>query len=425
MKHKSWVQFLLLVVFFLQLIDIQAQKIEKKITINWKENHIENFSEERSWEILLFDNATYLVDNPTLPCYAEQFPIDQLYNDYEINISDVQYEKMSAHDASLLPADFHHRDLQVAISTMCERNKKYAVLTITPFVETADGHFSKLVSATLSFRGIDPEVANPKRTYAAHSILSTGQWYNFALAQTGIYKITYADLLKMGITTPIQSANIAIFGNGGAMLPEANATERPDDLLELPIALHDGNDGVLDDGDYILFYGQGPHHWYYDTLDGYFHHATHLYCDSSYYFITTTPGVGEKKRISTVSNAQLTETRVSNSYRHYEFIEQDIQNFAQTGREWFGDIFDATTTRNYGFSVPGYRAEEARVTISAAGQSQAASHFSLMVNGNNIGTMSLTRITNVQIATLNKETFTFNSKCCITCVCYQCSLLKY
>lgn len=407
MEHKSWVQFLFLVVFFLQLSDSQAQKIEKKITINWKENHIENFSEDQSWEFLLFDNATYLVENPTLPCYAEQFPIDQLYKNYDITISDAQYEAMSAHDASLLPSNFHHRELQVEVRTMCARSKKYAALTIIPFIETTEGHFSKLVAATISFQGRNPETMAAKRTYTAHSILSTGQWYNFALTQTGIYKITYADMLKMGVNPPIQSANIALFGNGGAMLPEANAAERPDDLLELPISIHDGNDGSFDDGDYLLFYGQAPHHWNYDTTEGHFYHATNLYCDSSFYFITTTPGVGEKKRISIVNNAQLSETRTSNSYRHHEFIEQDLHNFAQTGREWFGDIFDATTTRNYGFNIPGYRSEEARVTISAAGQSQTSSNFSILANGNNIGTMQLSHISNVQIATLNKETFTF------------------
>jgi len=407
MKQKSWVTFLLLGIFLCQLFDIQAQTINKKINLTWKENHIEHFSDVRSCEFLQFENAIYSVDNPTLPCFGDQFSVDLLYKEYEIVVTDAQYEPLSAHDATLLPANFHPRELPVEVVTLCERDKKYATLTVIPFIETSAGHYSRLVSANISIRGIQPETDRTKRAYAAHSILASGQWYNFALNKTGVYKITYADLIAMGVTPPIQSAQIAIFGNGGAMLPEANDVERTDDLLELPIAIHDGNDGTLNDGDYLLFYGQSTTPWHYDTATGHFAHSMNIYADSSIYFLTITPGVGEKKRIATVNNAQLTENRTSNSYTHYDFYEEDTHNMAETGREWFGDIFDATTTRNYGFSIPGYRSETAHISVSAAGQSLTSSYFSLKVNGSDIGRLILSNINSAQIASLNSDIFDF------------------
>ncbi len=48
------------------------------------------------------------------------------------------------------------------------------------------------------------------------------------------------------------------FGNGGGMLPEKNSDARRDDLQEIAIAIYDGNDGNFDEGDYILFYAEGP-----------------------------------------------------------------------------------------------------------------------------------------------------------------------
>ncbi len=52
--------------------------------------------------------------------------------------------------------------------------------------------------------------------------------------------------------------HIRIFGNGGGMLPEKNSDARRDDLQEIAIAIYDGNDGNFDEGDYILFYAEGP-----------------------------------------------------------------------------------------------------------------------------------------------------------------------
>jgi len=129
------------------------------------------------------------------------------------------------------------------------------------------------------------------------SVLASGTWYKVAVQETGIYRITYEDFKAMGFDpTQFNDSVIRIVGNGGGMLPEANSGPRTDDLREISIMVVDGNDGRLDPGDYILFYGEGPDKWTYDYTTHLYSHSKNLYSDYSYYFIGT--GLEKGKRIS-------------------------------------------------------------------------------------------------------------------------------
>ncbi|RMG23553.1 MAG: hypothetical protein D6730_14315, partial [Bacteroidetes bacterium] len=92
-----------------------------------------------------------------------------------------------------------------------------------------------------------------QRQYASESVLSTGNWYKIGLTETGIYKIDQAFLSQLGINTgSIDPRNIRLYGNGGGMLPQANAAFRHDDLVENAIEVVGEADGSFDPGDYIL-----------------------------------------------------------------------------------------------------------------------------------------------------------------------------
>ena len=85
--------------------------------------------------------------------------------------------------------------------------------------------------------------------YAETSILSSGDWYKIQVEQTGIHKITYEQLVDMGLKNP---ANVSIFGYGGAQLAESFSAPYIDDLPQLSIHIEKGSDGVFNSGDYIL-----------------------------------------------------------------------------------------------------------------------------------------------------------------------------
>jgi len=90
-------------------------------------------------------------------------------------------------------------------------------------------------------------------------VLASGDWYKITIQENGIYKLTYNDMKSLGMNmSGINPANIRLFGNGGLLLNEAAGTDRIDDLAENAIQVVTATPGVFAQGDYILFYGQGP-----------------------------------------------------------------------------------------------------------------------------------------------------------------------
>jgi len=407
MKRKTWASIAIFCLLFLQLTDCQSQKIEKKITFQWKSNKTYTFADDLTKEFLDFDNAVSLQEYPSLPAYFELFPINLRYKDFDVRISNVLLEPLSAHDASLIPSDYQSTSLQVSVHSTCQRDQTFAAVSIYPFVKTGNGQFSKVLSATISFEGKNPESQKGIHSHTNRSILASGSWYSFSLAQTGIYKVTFADLTSMGMSTPISSAQLALFGNSGRMLPESNAEPRIEDLRELPIFISDGNDGSFDNGDYFLFYGESPHSIYFDTTEHHFTHLQNVYSDSSRYFITASAGIGEKKRIATIDNSFLTANNIVNEYTHFAFYENDMYNLCESGNNWFGELFDVTTQHNFSFNVPGHKPSTAYLNLCLAVNSSVSTTMKINVNGSNIGTMGLSSQTNGYLASIQSRRFTF------------------
>jgi len=194
-------------------------------------------------------------------------------------------------------------------------------------------------------------ISQAQRSYKTNSVLNTGKWAKIGVTADGIYKIDVALLNTLGFTnTNIPSSSIQVFGNGGAMLPENNATNRIDDLFENAIWMDDGGDGIFDGNDYALFYTGGPHQWRYDTA---FFYQKNLYTDTAYYFITLG---ANGKRISTNSNSGI-PNYISNSYTDLFVYEPTNINLLNSGKQWVGDVFTNSfggiTSRNYPINWPG------------------------------------------------------------------------
>ena len=145
---------------------------------------------------------------------------------------------------------------------------------------------------------------NKKTSNVNASVLATGKWYKVGVTQSGIYKINKAFLSSLGLdVTNLDPKNIRVYGNGGKLLPEKNADFRNDDLLENAVTVVGENDGVFDNNDYILFYGQSTDSW--KNISGSkmpFDHKIHYFSDTSFYFITADLGAG--KRVPSINSLQ-------------------------------------------------------------------------------------------------------------------------
>ena len=393
---------------FAQLIDCQSQTFEKKYSFTWREPQSYTFENGYSEQFLYFEQAVFGRDFPGLPSVYEAILVDNFFSEYEVRVLDQELVDMTADECGLVPSWFRQREVDYHIVSSYDRKEIFALLTFIPVVMTSEGHYQKLLSVTLEISG--KKIAEPKgvRGHANQSVLASGQWYSFSLAETGIYKVTGQELATMGLSVPVASSQLALFGNSGRMLPESNAVERADDLREIPIQVFDGGDGSFDNGDYFLFYGESPHGVSYDTANHRFTHSYNIYSDASVYFLTSTSGIGEKKRVQTINNEQLAENFTVQDFQFFDFYETDIVNLCESGKIWFGDRFDATLTRAYTLRLVGTPTGAGRISVCGASSATTSSVFQVSVNQNNIGNVVIGP-TKSSIVCINTGTLTLNT----------------
>ena len=227
-------------------------------------------------------------------------------------------------------------------------------------------------------------------TQPVTSVLSNGSWYKMAVESDGIYKISKNTLSSMGFdVNSLNPKHIKIYGNGGGMLPQSNATERHNDLIENAIFVSGQADGSFDGNDYILFYGQGPHTTSFDN-QGNGTHTYNLYSEATYYFITI--GDSEGKRISESPALTLSESTFS-SFREYKWHERDLNNLLTSGRKWFGEDFEFEASHSFDFDVNGVVPSSSIHVTSAvmAKSSGQATSFSLSIEGQNFPSIPVSK----------------------------------
>jgi hypothetical protein len=222
-----------------------------------------------------------------------------------------------------------------------------------------------------------------QRIYKVSSVLDSGKWYKLGVKESGIYRITYSDLQSMGFNpSSIDPRNIALYGNGGAMLPEANAASRYDDLIENAIQVVGESDGVFNNGDYIIFYGEGPHVWQFEPHTGRFSQTRNVYSDHAYYFVTVknNPGL----RISSYNPGTLAPTNTVTEFDGRACHEWDTLNLIKSGSQWYGEEFYYQTTYNFNFPFPNLASvPKAWLRINLAARSTVSSSFTISAGGLN------------------------------------------
>lgn len=213
-------------------------------------------------------------------------------------------------------------------------------MKVLPFIKTSDGTIKKLLSFKYSF-------SKPKS-----SVLSSGQLYKIAIGESGVYKIDRAFLKKIGVdVNSIDPRKIKIYGNGGGMLPQANADFRFNDVTENPIEVIGEGDGVFNNDDYILFYGKGQHKPEYDVVLGKIAHHNNIYSDQAYYFLSVSGDAG--LRVGSVNSESSAETSFS-YFDDYQYHEEDNTNLIISGRDWVGEKFSSSnSSRSFSFSMNG------------------------------------------------------------------------
>ena len=185
--------------------------------------------------------------------------------------------------------------------------------------------------------------------YASESVLNSGKWVKMQVAEDGIYKLTAADLKKMGFSN---LDKVAVYGYGGWPLDEDFSTTYIDDVPEV---------AVWRGADYLLFYGKGPRKWEYSSSDKSFIHTNNPYSNYGYYFVTEKETTGRTmEKAASAAGATLQVT----TFDDYVLHEEELVSVNSSGRELYGESFTSTLSRDFTISVPGITNDEGKATLS-------------------------------------------------------------
>ncbi len=394
------------------ILNLQAQELleQRKVHLEWDESHLPALSFKVSGSALADLSLSYDEKQPLLPVFKDRLLLfDEnirvscsLVNEKAIPVSETrlslfQNVQLSGHFA-------------LDVRQMTGKGQAYAFVDVFPFRKNATTNEIEQLTDFEIVYSFEPVTAALKDNgaVATRSVLADGFWVKIRISESGIYKIKPTDLQSFGFNlAQLDPRKLKLYGNGGGTLPESNAASRYDDLVENPIYIAGESDGVMNADDYILFYGQGPLVWDYSSAEGFFNHRPNYYDDHAYYFLTLGSDLG--KRIQTIQNDGVANTEIS-SFLDYQLYEQDLYNLPNTGRTWYGDLFDGTLSKSFPFIFPDIvNNRPARLNVQLAARSFGASSFQLSVDNQPIQTlvMEATNATSYDWATDSGSVRTF------------------
>lgn len=247
---------------------------------------------------------------------------------------------------------------------------------------------------------------------AQNSVLQSGYWVKLAVKDHGVYRINRQLLESMGFSAgTLDPRKIKIFGNPGGILPQENNKPRPNDLTELSIFVSGENDGVFNSQDYILFYAQGPDKVIFNPSNETVLYENNFYTDNNYYFITVSETNGKRVQLENSPGSGFSVVGESDQFIYYE---NDQNSLLKSGREWFGETFNtSTTSRNFNFTIPNIIENSTIKFISdVVARSNLGSTFSIVVNDVTIGEQYINPLSSGQYESVGRhkrDTFLINT----------------
>ncbi len=376
MKYK----IILFAILTLFVSSLRSQTVQSSsVQLNWR--GVEKWvAELSSIRVISFEGAKYPTES-LLPYFHQRITTDAA-SAYTVEIKNPVYISLTNDENEILISNNSSIPLEVEIQSniLHERGTSYLDINVLPFV-TNKGKILKLKSFDLQLtKTVNSKKAHATsgHTYAESSLLAQGKFVKIHITDNGIYKLTYEDLVNMGINAP----NARIFGYGGGVLDQNFLHPKIDDLPEVAIWMEKGADGIFNAGDYILFYAQGVNHWSYDNSKSMFTHTVNTYSKYGYYFVTSDAGTGKKISDKINDIPALSTINTVEEFTDYQLHEKDLVSLTQSGKEFYGESFNDVISYAFPFTFPNTVATNSTtVRMDVAATASVGSNFSLSLNG--------------------------------------------
>lgn len=395
----------LFLLIFITLNFLQAQTISLEWT-GLKDYHVDY---ETTIKLPYFKTGSYSV-REKLPYFTYS---EETTNKGRVRIENVQYALLSSSErgnlnVAKIPSEFVYQ-----AGVLNGAGKLTVNVEFIPFIK--EGNQIKKVTSFQIVQDLPNFSQSSQKGVldnSTQSPLRNGTWYKIKISESGVYRLDKSFFDQNGIPTNFDPRTLKIYGNGGRMLGENPGEFRYGALQENAIQIVGEEDGVFNQGDYVIFYAQGPHTWNRKsntTLQN-LKHRYHLFSDYAYYFITFDGAQG--KRIQD-SNIEGSPAQTFNQYHEYQFYENDSVNLNGMGKQWGGRMFNLHPTQSYTLTGSANATGEVRVGYRALGQNANGSNLTVTVNGTSLGTQNftvglLTEVGTEQVINSTSNTFNFN-----------------
>ncbi len=369
-------RILLISVLFIFSTNLLGQSL--KIDIDWEGEKHYNIG-KNSYQV---PNTKNFKDNYS---YGENFSLvkqwssDKIIDESSIQINNIIYSDIDIAEYNGLEKISFSREPHFRFNSSISKNKIFSFLELDPII-FKDGKYKKVESLIINYRFSDR--SKNKKNPIQSSVMRNGDWYQFFIQESGIYKIDRNFLENLGVDTQsIDPRKIKIFGHGGEMLTMQNTENFLIDPVENSIKIFGEEDGSFDSADYILFYATGTNAYSSESNTN-----LNLYEDKISYFLSI--GLEDGLRISDLVEPEGEPSLSIDYYSNYQFHENDDYNLAKIGRRWFGDRFDFENIKTFSFDIENIIVDQpVNLKISAAATSEIVTTMSVEINGTQLSTM--------------------------------------
>jgi hypothetical protein len=373
---------------------VSLAQIKGDITIEWLEKKGMSFG-DFTINVPQFTGNCFEYDaSKKAVFYSLNLPESNSFNENSVQITNLVYETISVSQLGDLDLEKIPKTPSALLKTKLSRDSKQSFLILSPIVKDELG-YKRIKSFSYSISGGNLRISQTNKTARAimNSVLASGDWYQFYVEKSGVYKISKGFLQQLGLDiSKVDPKKIKIYGNGGRMLPLLNSTYYPSDLAENAIEIVGESDGVFNNEDYILFYAEGVDTWNNESQTN-----INLYDTKSYYYVTVQGGDG--KRIQNMVQPNAASTLNLSTYDEYQFHELDLINIVRLGRQWFGESFDINQDQEFTFAFPNIDTSvPVKLNVTSASSAFTSTSFKVSANSQDAGIISFSPIgTNSQI----------------------------
>lgn len=353
------------------------------IALNW---HFVEVTHEKGLNNANFNpgNAVMIDENTSLPVFTKIYDLEVQNQEYKLVVENPKFEVWED-VTEIIQNSTIPDDIQVTTTRLKSGNTFRQQVQIGAVIKEGN-QILKLKSFDLKrFPARTKSSKINNYTWKTESVLKDGKWLKISTNGKGIYKLPYSKLFDWGFSNP---GNVNVFGSGALSLSENPANIEYDDLPQLAV-WHGTSNGA----NCLFFFAPGAIKWRVDQNNEFFEHSLNDYATKGFFFLTE--DVGGQKEVSLLPEITDSPTHEVSSFTDYRLYQIERYNLLPegSGKQWFGDKFINSTTKNFGFELTDLAASDSiSVKINAAARSSAASEMPVTINQTNVGEINFSRV---------------------------------